>query len=223
MFAHKDSIALLVLLLSLTPGIAGGAPTDIKWTEEVKLHDGKIIQIKRRTELGSPNILAQTRGHPRYHELCYAPMGIRWMSKPEYKPEAFDILNGKAYVRVPLRGCSSCMHHGYPETNTLYFAWDGRLWNKIAEREMPEQVRFNLLMKSNIDDDGSRDARGLITLADKDERDGGLYYGLRRTGAKGISELPDVRDYCRKCKGIPTTTTSTAEVFMPSDKSGCSW
>lgn len=212
---------LAVSLMWLVPGLAGCAPTDIKWTEEVKLHDGKTIQIKRRSELGSPNILAQTRGHPRYHELCYAPMGIYWKSKPEYEPEAFDIVNGKAYVRVPLRGCSSCMHHGYPETNTIYFAWDGKLWNKITEREMPGQVRFNLLNKSYVDDDGSRDARGFITLADKDERDGGLYYGMKRTGAKGLGEWPNVRNLCRECKGIEGTTTSTAEVFMPRNPKGC--
>ena len=93
----KCRMAAGVMWLLLFPGVAGCAPTDVKWTEEVKLHDGKVIQIKRRTELGSLNILAQTRGHPRYHELCYERMKIHWKSKPVYEPEAFDIVNGKAY------------------------------------------------------------------------------------------------------------------------------
>ncbi len=214
---------LAASLLSLVTGLAACAPTDLKWSEEVKLHDGKVIQIKRRSELGTPNILGQTRGHPQYHELCYAPMGIHWKSKPEYEPEAFDIVNGKAYVRVPLRGCSSCMHHGFPGTNTIYFAWDGRQWNKITEKEMPEQVRFNLLNKYFIDHDDSRDARGLITLADKDERDGDLYYGFKRTGAKGLNERLSVRDMCAECKSIRIQTSSTADVFLPTEKKDCNW
>ena len=213
------TLAFLLLL----PVTAGCAPTDIKWTEEVKLHDGKVIPVKRRTQLSSSGFPSQTRGHPRYHELCYAPLGVYWKSKAVYRPEAFDIVGGKAYVRVPLRGCTSCMHHGYPQTNSIYFAWDGKQWNKVDEKQAPGALRFNLLSKTHVEDDGARDARGLVTVADKEERDSGIYSDLRRGGARSPSEMVPVRDLCQKCKGIPTKTSTTADVFEASGGKSCSW
>jgi hypothetical protein len=204
-------------------GVASCAPTDIKWTEEVKLHDGKIIQVKRRVELSVAGFPIQKRGQYQYHEFCYAPMGIYWKSKPEYKPEAFDIVGERAYVRVPLAGCAACMLHGFPATNSIYFVWSGKQWSKVEETQVPEQLRFNLMVSTHGDDDGSFDARGLVTLADKRKRDASVYYVMDRTKAKGLNERPQLRDMCAKCKGIDIRTGSTAEVFIPSKGRPCSW
>lgn len=216
-------VAAALAFLLLVPLSAGCAPTDIKWTEEVKLHDGKVIQVKRRTELSATGFPTAQRGHSRYHELCYAPMGVYWKSHPQYKPEAFDVLDGKAYMRVPLRGCAACMHHGFPASNTITFAWSGGKWTKVEEAEVPPQLRFNLLSRTHGDDDGSFDAKGLVTLADKRDRDAILYRSLERAKVAGLNERPAVRDMCAKCKGIDIQTGSTAEVLMPSERQSCSW
>lgn len=215
-------IARLAAFLWLVPAGAGCAPTDIKWTEEVRLHDGKTIQVKRRTELGTTGFPAGRRGQYRYHELCYAPLGIYWKSRPEYQPEAFDIFDGKAWVRVPLAGCAACMHHGYPRTNSIYFVWSGKAWTKAAEAEVPEGLRFNLLISTHGSDDGAFDARSLVTLADKRKRDASIYYVLDRTKARGLNERLPLRDMCEKCKGINTQTSSAAEVFLAGDGRSCS-
>jgi len=115
------------------------------------------------------------------------------------------------------------MHHGYPATNTIYFVWSAQRWTKVDETQVPEGLRFNLLSSTHGDDDGSHDARGLITLADKRKRDASLYYVMDRTGARGVNERRALRDMCEKCKGINIQTTSTAEVFMPSEGQPCSW
>ena len=219
----KGRIAAVLVWSWLLPGSAGCAPTDIKWTEEVKLHDGKTIQVKRRTELSASGFPTAKRGHYRYHELCYAPMGITWMSKPEYKPEAFDVFGDKAYVRVPLGGCAACMLHGYPATNSIYFVWSGKQWTKVKETQVPAELRFNLLSATHGDDDGSRDAKGLITLADKRKRDASIYRSLDRTNARGLNERRALRDMCEKCKGVNIQTGSTAEVFMSAKGQSCSW
>jgi len=210
----------LLLLLPLT---AGCAPTDIEWTEEVKLHDGKVIQVKRRTGLSATGFPTAKRGGYRYHELCYVPMGIHWKSLPQYKPEAFDVFGGKAYVRVPLGGCTACMLHGFPATNSIYFVWSGSEWTKVDETQAPEGLRFNLLSATHGDDDGAFDARGLITLADKRKRDSSIYRSLERTAARGLNERRALRDMCEKCKSIKIQTTSSAQVFMPSEGQSCSW
>lgn len=218
---YKNVFTRLLVLLLAAFAATGCDGDEIKWTEEVKLHDGRVVQIKRRIELSSVGF--PKRGNPQYHELCYAPMGLHWRSKALYEPEAFDIVNGTPYIRIPLRGCSSCMLHEYPQTNSIFYAWIGRQWTKIDEKQAPDELRFNLLRKTYVEDDGTKDARGLITLAEKEQRDANLYTVLRRTGSKGLNEVPKLRDYCRKCKDIPGTTASSAEVLLTPGQSGCSW
>ncbi len=115
----------LGIVLAGAPMPALCAPTEIDWSEEVKLHDGKIIVVKRHEELGRTGLPLANRGARKYWLFCYAPMNIIWKSKPDYFPEVFDIVDGKAYVRVSIGSCESCMLHGYPETNALYFVWEG--------------------------------------------------------------------------------------------------
>ena len=193
----------------------------IKWTEEVKLHDGKIIQVKRRTELTASGFPVQKRGLSMYHEFCYVPMGIYWRSKPEYRPELFDVVNSKAYAKVSLgHDCSRCMLHGYPETDALYFVWNAGTWNKIDYKEFPSELRLNLLLtpdQANPQDD----AHGLVTLADKEKLDMSINYELKVTGAKGLNELPQRKGACKECRNISTKTDKTPAVFLPSDRKTC--
>ena len=206
--------------LGIVPILGGCAPPDLKWTEEVKLHDGKIVQLKRRMELTTSGFPVQKRGRAIYHEFCYAPMGIYWRSKPEYMPELFDVVGGKAYAKVSLGGCSICMLHGYPETDALYFVWDAGSWKKIQYKDFPAQVRLNLLLtakQANPEDD----AHGLVTLADKEKLDVGLSYELKVRGAKGLNELPQRKGMCNKCRSINLSTDRTSDVFLPSDQKTC--
>lgn len=200
----------------------GCGADEIKWTEEVKLHDGKIVQVKRRVELTASGFPVQKRGRPVYHELCYPPMGIYWKSKPEYRPENFDLVNGRAYVKVSLGGCSTCMLHGYPETDALYFVWASGTWKKIESDEFPAQLRLNLIQspkQANPEDD----ARGLLTLAAKEKFDIGLNYELRVLGAKWLNELPSHKGMCSKCKGVKSETDRTQDVFLSSKSTRCDW
>lgn len=208
--------------LALSAGACWGASRDIKWSEDVKLHDGTVIVVKRRIELGGAVSPAARRGHPRYHELCYAEKGIYWRSKPEYEPELFDIVAGKAYVRVPLRGCSSCMLHDFPGNNAVQFVWDGNTWVKIDRKDLPPSLRFNLL-SAPYGDDESYDAKGHVTLLEKRTRDASIYSALERANVTGVNERPRTRDLCERCRNIQTSTDRTAGIFLPAKNSGCSW
>lgn len=216
-FTAKTLLALFGVL-----GTAGCSADEIKWTEEVRLHDGKVIQVKRRTELTASGFPAQKRGRPRYHELCYAPMGIYWKSKPEYRPENFDIVNRRAYVKVTLGGCSTCMLHGYPETDALYFVWASGAWKRIESAEFPAELRLNLI-QNPVQANPEQDPRGLITLAAKEKLDVGLNYELKARGAKWLGELPAYKGMCTKCSSVKSQTDRSADVFLPSTTSRCDW
>lgn len=202
------------------PTLGGCAPTDIKWMEEVKLHDGKVIQLKRRTELTSSGFPVQKRGFEKYHEFCYAPMDIYWKSHSRYRPEVFDIVHGKAYAKVTITGCEECKLYGYPDTDALYFVWEGRAWRKIDYKEYPALLRLNLLT-SPVEANSANDARGLISVAEKEKRDAQIYNSLRVRGVRGLNELPDIKGACNKCKTVNVMTPVLPDVFLPSDQAHC--
>lgn len=205
---------------------AFAGPTVLDWSEEVELHDGKIIVIKRHDEVGRFGFPLAHRGGRKYWQFCYAPMGIHWKSKPDYFPDVFDIVDGKAYVLVPIGSHELCMLHGYPETNALYFVWENGAWKKIPYEEFPKGLRSNLLGNTHYDDDGSRDVRGLVTLAEKETRSPTAswlkkkhpdIYARQRT----LNEHPAFRDACKKAKSVHGQTDNTPEVFLPATRKDC--
>jgi hypothetical protein len=195
----------------------------VKWTEEVELHDGKTVRLKRRTELTVTGFPVQRDGVPKYHEFCYLPLGIHWKSKAEYRPEVFDVVGDKAYSKVSLGSdCTRCMLHGYPETDALYFRWERSSgWQKIAFKEYPSQLfRLNLLM--SVPGKAATDAP-VITVTQKENMNPSLHYILKKTGARGLNELAERRGACAKCRAISIRTNSTAEVFLPLGTKKCEW
>ncbi|MCA3133160.1 MAG: hypothetical protein ING76_01445, partial [Rhodocyclaceae bacterium] len=111
---HKTLIALCASL-SLT-GCVSILGDHVRFTEEVKLSDGKVIVIQRHAELTASGFPVDGRGFYKYHEICYPPMNIHWKSKGGYRPDIFDIVDGKAYMHVPISGCRICAFYNNPPT-----------------------------------------------------------------------------------------------------------
>jgi hypothetical protein len=200
--------------------LAGCASNEIKWTEEVRLHDGRVVQVKRRTELTESGFPVQKRGFPKYFELCYAPLKLYWKSKPEYPPQVFDIVEGKAYIKVPVTGCSECTLQGYPLVDALYFQWSGTAWTRVEENKALAQLRFNLLEAIYATNNEQYDARGLVTLSDKERRDASIYSSMKATSRTG----PYAGGACEKCKKTWGTvkTDRSSEVLLSFQKA-CGW
>lgn len=223
---------LVVCAALMLPLLGECAPTVLDWSEEVKLHDGRIIVIKRHDEIGASGFPLSHRGPRKYWQFCYAPMGIQWKSKPGYFPETFDIVDGKAYVRVTISSCEQCMLHGYPDTSALYFVWEGNAWKKIEYKEFPPGLRVNMLNGTHYDDDGSRDVRGVVTIAQKEHLDAEIYWIMRKkpeiVGLNDWVTYPGpnkppryARDACKECRSVHVQTTNTAEIFLPASRKDC--
>jgi len=210
-----------VFVLLGTLGAASCSNGDeIKWTEEVRLQDGKVIQVKRRTELTSGGFPVQKRGFQKYHEVCYAPLSVYWKSKPEYRPEAFEIVNGKPYMKVTLGSFNACRLHGYPETDALYYEWTGTGWKQIRSDEFPPNARLNLL-QNPLGNVAANDVRGLVSQREKESRDASVYYSLKVTGARGLNETPPFKGICRRHKVEEPAPAKTTDIFLPSEDRGC--
>jgi hypothetical protein len=211
---------VLVMSLSTAPIPATCASGGLAWTEEVKLHDGKVVRLERRAGFSTSGFPVQKRGQVTFHEFCYAPMRIYWKSRPEYRPELFDIVGGRAYAKVSLGDCTSCMLQGYPNSGALYFVWDAGGWRRIEYRDFPAQVRLNLLL-TPVQANPRDDAHGLVTLADKEELDMSIRYELKARRAQGLNELPQRKGMCHACRSVSISTDRTSDVFLPPDRKAC--
>ncbi len=192
--------------------------TALVWDEEVPLHDGSVIVIKRREVKsggGFPINSMNPRGITRSYEFCYPPMGLYWKSKGEYEPEILAVVEGKAYVKVPISSSESCMFHGYPETNAIYFVWENHAWKKILYEQFPKAVRRTNLLLEAFGIKPEKDVHGLVTVFQKENRDS-IYGAMRRTKGRiqSLTDYPHRRDSCKNNKHEHVQTDRTAEVFL---------
>jgi hypothetical protein len=207
----------LCVCLSIA-GCAGGGigGNHIRWTEEVKLSDGRVIQLQRHGELTDSGFPVQKRGLDKYHEICYPTMNIHWKSRGGYLPDIFDIVDGRAYMHVPISDCFSCERYGYPDTNAVYFVWGSGQWKRITHAEFPAQSEWNLLQQVSRGSSAT-DPQGLITIADKTTgkwQDGSLSYEQKRSGWKRVSESYSQKGRCDACKGVRNINYGSDKSFL---------
>lgn len=194
-------------VIVITTGCAGVGigGEHIRWTEEVKLSDGRVIQIQRHVELAEPMGRLQDRGSIRYHEICYPPMGIHWKSRAGTLPDIFDIVDGKAYMHVPISSCFSCERNGYPSTNAIYFVWDTARWKRVTHEDFPAASEWNLLQQVTGGSSKNDDPQGLISIADKTTgqwNDSTLRYEQTKFGWKRVSNSYSYRGGCEACRSV---------------------
>ena len=203
--------------------VVASAANEIKWTEEVRLSNGRVIQLQRKVELTESGFPVQQRGSIKSYEMCYAPMNVRWKSGRGFQPDIFDIVDGKAYVHVPVYGCASCSYFGYPETDAIYFVWDRGEWKRIKHEEFPAKSEWNLLM-SLVAPAGheSDDPHGLLTLKDKEQRPSRLRIEQQKKGWKRVNESAKGIGRCNACRNEMVHMTGTLEVLIKDGGSTCS-
>mgnify|MGYP001022695719 CR=1 FL=1 len=213
-------------LLWLGLSLSACAGDHIRWTEEVKLSDGNVVQVQRHVELTTSGFPVQSRGFNKYYEICYPPMDIHWKSRGGYVPDIFDIVEGKAYMHVPISSCIQCMLHGYPETDALYFVWNNETWKRISHEEFPALSEWNLLMGVKAAPGHEKDdPSGLITLKDKEKRSSSLRREQKRLGWKRVNESYAYRangiGQCNACRSSKATTDESPDIFVNDDKNAC--
>lgn len=198
--------------------LAAHAGEHIRWTEEVKLSNSEVIEIHRHVELTESGFPVQRRGFDKFHEICYPPLGIHWKSRPGYQPDIFDIVDGKAYVHVPVSAQHECYEQGYPEPNALYFVWEDRRWKRISHEEFPASSEWNLLLSyvaaAGYEKD---DAHGLITWTDKRRRPSSLRDEQKRFGWKRVNESYAERTGCKRWSKTSTELKSDAVSIFVND------
>lgn len=189
---------IAAMLLSLSA--CGGHPDIAQWTEEVQLHDGNVITLERRSTLGSAIVLMEHRALIATWEVCYRPTKVYWKSNEPFQPSHFEISDGKAYIKVPMRGCLSCEVMDNPENSTLYFVLTGGQWQRISAEQFPDKRWQNLIMNRIWNARRKEgDIRGHWNITEKWKRD-----DITEDSITGKRVMKDQLTRCARCGGAQT-------------------
>lgn len=165
---RKQKISLTPLVvgaigLVLTLGMSMNAEAGLfgfggdRWKEEVLLHDGQKIIVKRSQTYGGRHEIGQG-GAISGQELSFTlPNTNKIITfKDEYSEDiggrnflflALHVLNETPYVVVQTVGCFANNKWGRPSPPYIFFKYDGKAWQRITVAEFPtEFTAINLLV-----------------------------------------------------------------------------
>jgi hypothetical protein len=159
-WATKAMLRILVLLLALsslnaTAGLFGFG--DFNWREEVQLHDGRKIIVKRSQSYGGRREVGQDppiKEHVLTFKLPGSDKSIKWVSefsqdvgRANFDLLALHVLNDTPYVVAMPNLCRAYNKWGRPNPPYVFFRYDGAAWQRIALAELPQEfVAANVIV-----------------------------------------------------------------------------
>lgn len=167
MKCQKQAVGLLLAIVILSAstnafGFLGFGGTS--WKEEVLLHDGSKIIVKRSQSYGGRHEIGQSspvKEHTITFTLPDSGKTMSWTS--EYSKDvgranfnllALHILNGTPYLVVKPNLCLSFNKWGRPNPPYVFFRFDGTAWQRIALSELPaEFTTMNLIINNGREED----------------------------------------------------------------------
>ena len=176
------------------------------WKEEVLLHDGQRIIVKRSVERGGRHEIGQ---QPPYKEQSLAftfpttNESVTWKTEfsedvglADFKPILLDIIQGKAYIVTTPMGCLSYNKWGRPNPPYVVFRYEGKGWKRITLQELPAPLKTPNLIISSPDNEVKRIGKSLIAADEIKRLNGELTQSEYKTilrdpypGAGGCPEM----------------------------------
>jgi hypothetical protein len=140
------------------------------WKEEVLLHDGSTLIVKRSQSYGGQHEIGQPQPIKEYtisFMLSNTNKTITWTS--EYGKDigrtnfyllAVHVLNGTPYIVASPNLCQSYNKWGRPNPPYVFFKYDGKEWQRILLEEVPaEFTTINVAL-----DILGREVKNLVSL-----------------------------------------------------------
>ena len=139
------------------------------WKEEVLLHDGSKVIVKRSQSYGGRHEIGQSppvKEHTISFTLPNSNKGIAWTSeygedigRTNFNLLALHILNGTPYLVVEPNLCLSYNKWGRPNPPYVIFKHDGKEWQRTQLSELPTEFKtINLIVNNGREEDIERAA-----------------------------------------------------------------
>lgn len=144
-------IAKLGLFLLLGSAISACSST-MRWTEEVKLHDGQVIDEKRYVNLGGYLYLDSRERVSIDETATFTLPGsnkiITWkidFRDSQSEPNSlnmirFDVVHGIPYLATYPAGCIAYNKWGRPNPPQILFKYENEQWKRITVAELPSEL-----------------------------------------------------------------------------------
>jgi hypothetical protein len=207
----------LAMGLSACIGAAGAGGTGgDTWQEEVLLHDGQKIIVKRATVRGGRHEIGQ-RGAYTEQTLSFVQPGtgntIEWVDRlsqdlgnSNFLPMLLDIKAGTPYLVVSPMGCMAYNKWGRPNPPYVIFQYQGKEWQRIALEALPSDIKTPNLIYSSPDDEAKKTGQAIVSA----ETIKALYAGYPRPEQKRI-----LRESLANGGGCPVPSDAAAKPIAP--------
>ncbi len=148
-FSRACKTIALVFLMVVT--LSANAATETRWKEEIVLHDGQKIIVKRSQSYrgrSEPGQSAPIGEHSISFQVPGSTRPIVWTS--EYSEDlgrtnfnllAIHILNGTPYIVASPNLCLSYNKWGRPNPPYVVFRYDNAQWQRIALEALPIEFK----------------------------------------------------------------------------------
>lgn len=137
----------LAVFLSLF--LAGCGGTDkASWSEDVLLHNGKLLVIQSEATRGNSGFPDSRRGVLQSYQIKFSSPEAIWKtdSHAGAVPIAIEIKDGVPYVVVLLYSCGFCGTYGDPDPSLVIWKWGGKQgWERGAYADLPMGTRMNII------------------------------------------------------------------------------
>lgn len=166
---------ILALGVSMSAGAGFLGFGGTSWKEEVLLHDGSKIIVKRSVDRGGRHEIGQQppiKEQSLSFTLPTTNERITWKSEfsedvglADFQPLLLDISSGSAYVVASLVGCLSYNKWGRPNPPYAIFKYQGKEWKRITLQELPAEFKIPNLIFSSPDNEVEKLGKSFVTIA----------------------------------------------------------
>ena len=142
------------------------------WKEEVLLHDGSKIIVKRTVERGGRSEIGQASPIKQQNLVFILPATnerVIWednftedVGGANFLPMLLDIHKGAAYLIADPMGILSYNKWGSPNPPYVIFKYQNKAWQRISLQELPSEIKTPNLISSSPDDVAKKFGQGIV-------------------------------------------------------------
>lgn len=164
-------LLMMVASMSALAGWFGFGGTS--WKEEVLLHDGQKIIVKRSQTRGGSHEIGQpppVKEHTITFTLPNSSKTITWTSeygedvgRANFDLLAVHVLNGIPYIVATPNLCLSYNKWGRPNPPYVFFKYDGKAWQRIPLSAFPAEFKTINVAISTLDDEDKLISLGFVS------------------------------------------------------------
>ncbi|MCX5848912.1 MAG: hypothetical protein NTW65_05640 [Deltaproteobacteria bacterium] len=177
---NKPSISFIVLLVFVAVAVISinacgyfGLFGEASWKEEVLLHDGSKIIVKRWQKRGGSHSLGSRPAILEYSinfKLPNSKKTITWKDGPtddigraNFSLVALHIMNNTPYIITTTYGCLAYNKWGRPNPPYVIFKFENNVWKRIELPELPLEFKNVNLVIDTLNNEEKFVSKGLLT------------------------------------------------------------